>query len=331
VHSGLRFTKGHGTENDFVLLPDPDAQIDLAPRLVAALSDRRAGIGADGVIRVVRCSALPDGVAQAGEATWFMDYRNADGSVAEMCGNGVRVLAAYLLREGLDEPEPGGTLAIGSRAGVVEVRVDGDLLAARLGTWRVAGGEAAVAAGGDVTVHLAGTPLALPGLSVDVGNPHVVLALPDRDQLAAADLGVPPTVEPAPPEGANVEVVHPVASEPDTGHLLMRVHERGVGETRSCGSGAIAAAVAARVWAGTPHVPDLWWVDVPGGRLRVRLPSAALVEGGWAELAGPARLVADGVVPAEWLAEMLDEAPFPDAVPARRVPTGLKVEAQTTR
>jgi diaminopimelate epimerase len=313
VHSGLRFTKGHGTQNDFVLLPDPDARIDLAPRLVAALCDRRAGIGADGVIRVVRCAALPEGVAQAGEATWFMDYRNADGSVAEMCGNGIRVLAAYLLREGLEEP---GTLALGSRAGVVEVRLDGDLLAARLGTWRLDGGEAAVAGGGDVTVHLAGTRVALPGLRVDVGNPHVVLALPDRAQLAAADLGTPPVVEPAPPEGANVEVVNPVASAPDSGHLLMRVHERGVGETRSCGSGAIAAAIAARVWAGTADVPDLWWVDVPGGRLRVRLPSAASFEGDWAELAGPATLVADGVVPADWLADVLDAVRVPDAVPA---------------
>jgi diaminopimelate epimerase len=164
-------------------------------------------------------------------------------------------------------------------------------------------------------VHLAGSPVALPGLRVDVGNPHVVLALPDRDQLAAVDLGLPPVVEPVPREGANVEVTHPVASEPDSGHLLMRVHERGVGETRSCGSGAIAAAVAARVWAGTMDVPDLWWVDVPGGRLRVRLPSA-VVEGGWAELAGPATLVADGVVPAEWLAETAGGVPVPDAVPA---------------
>jgi diaminopimelate epimerase len=316
VHSGLRFTKGHGTQNDFVLLPDPDARIDLAPRLVAALCDRRAGIGADGVIRVVRCAALPEGVGQAGEATWFMDYRNADGSVAEMCGNGVRVLAAYLLRDGLEEPRPGGTVALGSRAGVVGVRVDEDLLAARLGAWRLVGGEAAVAGGGDVTVHLAGTPVALPGLCVDVGNPHVVLALPERDQLAAADLSVPPAVRPAPPDGANVEVIHPVASEPDSGHLLMRVHERGVGETRSCGSGAIAAAVAARVWAGDRHVPDEWWVEVPGGRLRVRLPSAALFEGAWAELAGPATLVADGVVPAGWLAEVLDGSVVPDAVAA---------------
>src|SRR6185312_8380779 len=121
---------------------------------------------------------------------------------------------------------------------------------------------------------------------------------------------VAPVVEPEPREGANVEVIHPVASEPDSGHLLMRVHERGVGETRSCGSGAIAAAVAARVWAGTMQVPDLWWVDVPGGRLRVRLPPA-VVEGGWAELAGPATLVADGVVPAEWLAETAGGVPVP--------------------
>ncbi len=94
------FVKGHGTENDFVLIPDLDAALDLTPAAVAAICDRRAGLGADGVLRVVRAAKHPDGAAYAAEAEWFMDYRNADGSVSEMCGNGVRVFARYLVDSG---------------------------------------------------------------------------------------------------------------------------------------------------------------------------------------------------------------------------------------
>ena len=92
------FAKGHGTGNDFVLLPDPDGALDLTPELVAALCDRRRGLGGDGVLRVVRARPAPGRRRAAGEAEWFMDYRNADGSLAEMCGNGVRVFARYLRR-----------------------------------------------------------------------------------------------------------------------------------------------------------------------------------------------------------------------------------------
>jgi diaminopimelate epimerase len=137
VADGLQIAKGHGTENDFVLVADPNGAQDLGPALVRALCDRRAGIGGDGLIRVVRCDALPDGVDQAGEADWFMDYRNADGSLAQMCGNGIRVFAAYLLDQGLVAPGPDGGFTVGSRSGPVRVRPDGDLLAATLGAWSV--------------------------------------------------------------------------------------------------------------------------------------------------------------------------------------------------
>ena len=297
----LRFTKGHGTENDFVLVADPDGVLDLDPWLVAALCDRRAGIGADGLIRVVRSEACDDGrqvFEDDGDARWFMDYRNADGSVAEMCGNGVRVFVAYLLREGLvdagdltaDRP-----LAVGSRGGVKRVyRRPDDSLAVDMGRWRLPGGEQAARDGHDARVHVAGLDVARPGLSLDLGNPHTVVVLADERELEAADLHRAPVVEPVPDHGTNVElvVVGDTGDGPDDGigRLRMRVHERGVGETRSCGTGACAAALAARTWGGASS-PRTWQVDVPGGQVEVRV-----LTGDRVELAGPAVLVADGVV-----------------------------------
>jgi diaminopimelate epimerase len=297
----VRFAKGHGTENDFVLLPDPDGALDLTAAQVAALCDRRAGIGGDGLIRAVRTAAVaqPDlaghrEVALAAGADWFMDYRNADGSPAEMCGNGLRVYVRYLCHLGLVRLDEGDGIAIGTRAGVKQVRRDGDLLAADLGAWRLVGGATAVADGFDAKVGVPGELPALPGLSVQVGNPHVVVALPDVDRLAAADLRTPPSVDPAPPGGVNVELVVPLHdSAADIGHLALRVHERGVGETRSCGTGAVAAVLAARGWGGE-RAPSVWQVDVPGGRLRVSVPAGDRLAGDSVELAGPAVIVAEG-------------------------------------
>jgi diaminopimelate epimerase len=287
--TSLRVSKGHGTENDFVLLPDLDGELDLTPGLAAALCDRRAGLGGDGVIRVVRTAALPGapGEPTGEEPEWFMDYRNSDGSLAEMCGNGIRVFVAYLLREGLASLADGESLAVGTRAGVKQVRRDGDLLAADLGPWSVVDGTTSVAVPGE--------PAGLPGLGVDVGNPHVVVALPDPAALAAADLSRPPDLHPVPPHGANVELIVPLPPADGVGHLVMRVHERGSGETRSCGTGAVAAVVAARAWA-ADGAPDKWLVDVPGGRLRVRVEPGAVRSGAHVELAGPAVIVADAVV-----------------------------------
>ena len=280
----IAFTKGHGTENDFVLVPDLDGELDLSASRTALLADRRAGIGADGVIRVAPTATAAEAEvrAQAGQAHWFMDYRNADGSLAEMCGNGTRVFAAYLRREGL---ETGDEFAIATRAGVKLVRFEGpDLIAVNLGPWRLADPARARADGFDALVHLdRHEPLS--ALSLDLGNPHTVVALPETLELDSLDLTHPPVVNPAPPHGTNVELVRPQGP----GHIAMRVHERGVGETRSCGTGAAAAALATRWWAGERDDNTQWTVDVPGGRLRVRaLPGQEV------ELAGPAALVADG-------------------------------------
>ncbi len=281
----VAFTKGHGTENDFVLVPDLDGARGLGADLAARLADRRAGIGGDGVIAVVPTEAAveEDVRALAGQARWFMDYRNADGSTAEMCGNGARVFATYLRREGLETAQE---FAIATRAGLKQVRFEAGVVAVNLGPWRLVDEARAKADGFDSLVHLVdGDPYS--ALSVDLGNPHTVVALPESVDLAAVDLTRPPVVNPLPPHGTNVELVRPVAP----GHIVMRVHERGVGETRSCGSGACAAALATSFWSGASEPTRDWTVDVPGGRLRVRaLPGREV------ELAGPAVLVADGTV-----------------------------------
>ena len=281
----LSFTKGHGTENDFVLVPDLDGTLGLSSSLAVALADRRTGVGGDGVIRVVPTELVEDAEvrAQARGATWFMDYRNADGSLSEMCGNGTRVFAAFLRREGLETADE---FSIATRAGVKHVRRDGEGFAVDLGPWRLGDAESAERDGFDALVHLdGGDPYS--ALTVDLGNPHTVVALPEQVELDTIDLTAAPAVRPDPPQGTNVELVRPMGP----GHVALRVHERGVGETRSCGSGACAAAIATSFWAGSLDTGATWLVDVPGGRLTVRL----LAEHG-VELAGPAVLVADGVL-----------------------------------
>jgi diaminopimelate epimerase len=284
------FTKGHGTGNDFVLLADPDGSLDLPAEVVRTLCDRHVGIGADGVLRAVRVSA--DAEAQGlGEAEpdvdWFMDYRNADGSIAEMCGNGIRVFAAFLLEQGLAALPAGGTLAILTRGGVRTVQRTADGFAVDLGRWREVPGE--------TSVEVAGVPVPRPGLGITVPNPHVVLALADDAELDGADLTVAPRLTPEPPDGANVELVHP--ADPlvvdGIGRIRMRVHERGSGETLSCGTGAAAAALAARAWAGSA-APNRWRVQVPGGVLGVRMFPTE--EGEHVALSGPAALVYRGEV-----------------------------------
>ncbi len=280
-----RFTKGHGTENDFVLVPDLDGTLELTPAQVQRIADRHAGLGADGVIRVVRTRyATDDAVrAQADDAEWFMDYRNSDGSLAEMCGNGTRVFAEYLRREGLAF---GRRLSIATRAGTKTIRVTDTGYAVDLGPWRLADEEGARRDGFDVMVRPRhGKPV--PALSLDLGNPHAVVMLPEGIELDQLDLTAAPEVHPEQPEGVNVEFVKAVGP----GHIAMRVHERGVGETRSCGTGAAAAALATRFWSGVED-DSPWTVDVPGGRLTVTpLPGRRV------ELAGPAALVADGDFP----------------------------------
>ena len=280
----MRFAKGHGTENDFVLLPDPDGTLDLTPARVAALCDRRRGLGADGVLRVVRWAALDGGPAPEPAVEWFMDYRNADGSVAEMCGNGVRVFARYLAHAGWLPDGPDGELRIGTRGGVRRVRFAGG---------DASGGEVAVemgpaVVGGTSTARVDGQVFA--GIEVDVGNPH--LACVTAVALDSLDLAVAPRHDPALfPHGVNVEFVSPIAGS-GPAEVAMRVHERGVGETPSCGTGTVAAVVAALRASGRDS--GTVGVRTRGGQLRVT------VEAGTTTLHGPAVLVAHGELARSW-------------------------------
>lgn len=282
----LPFTKGHGTENDFVLIPDLDGELDLTPAQVALLADRQAGIGGDGVIRIVRTAAAEDEDvrALAGEAEWFMDYRNADGSLAQMCGNGTRVFAAWLRREGL----VGESFAIATRAGLRRIRFEGEDVVTHMGTWRFVDEAKAQEQGFDSLVHVEeAEEITEPysALSLDLGNPHTVVALPENVNLNGLRLRRAPMVNPEPPEGSNVEFVRVLGP----GRISMRVHERGVGETRSCGTGVCAAAIGTAFWSGDVDAAGEMTVEVPGGTLRVRM-----LPGREVELAGPAVLVADG-------------------------------------
>jgi diaminopimelate epimerase len=282
------FAKGHGTQNDFVLLPDLDARLALTPAAVAALCDRRRGLGADGVLRVTTAQGalaagvfdrIPEGV-QPGD--WYMDYRNADGSIAQMCGNGVRVFAHYLRTSGLEQRDE---FVVGSLAGPRPVVLhSADALVAdvtvEMGKTNQSGTGSAVVGGRQFT-----------GLAVDVGNPHLacVDATLTDDELASLDVAAPVHFDGAQfPDGVNVEVLTP----PADGVVTMRVHERGVGETRSCGTGTVAAAVAALQHQGA--TTGTLKVRVPGGEVTVTITDAS------SYLRGPSVLVAHGELSDDW-------------------------------
>jgi diaminopimelate epimerase len=279
----MRFAKGHGTGNDFVILPDPDGTLPLTPALVAALCDRRRGIGADGVLRVVRSASHPDAEASAAGAEWFMDYWNADGSQAEMCGNGVRVYARYLAEAGLVDPE--GSFDLVTRAGVVPVTM-GEEISAGMPIPRVYVQSEAVTNGTTFT-----------GTAVDVGNPHLVCAV-DEPTLEGLDLTRAPVIDPLIfPAGVNIEfaAVGPAPAGADL-YRRMRVYERGSGETQSCGSGACAVAAVALHHAGLES--GVVVLDVLGGRLTATATPSEF------RLRGPAVIVAHGDVDAQAIRQL---------------------------
>lgn len=297
--SGVAFSKGHGTGNDFVLIADPGAVHDISPEQVAAVCDRHRGVGGDGLIRAVPSRDLPAGRAlleQDPSAEWFMDYRNGDGSLSEMCGNGVRVFVHFLIDQGLVELGPGEALTIGTRGGIKKIVRSDNGYAVDMGPWEFIFPAEATSKAMDALVSADGLEVARPGLSVSMGNPHTVVALAELSELAATQLFKAPVVDPKPANGTNVEFVVP--AEPlvhdGFGTITMRVHERGVGETQSCGTGACAAAVAIRHWAGST-APNAWHVNVPGGVVDVKFfPGEDGLE--HVELSGPAVIVASGTL-----------------------------------
>ena len=284
---GIRAYKGHGTGNDFIVVPpmspaDGVAVPDFDAREVALLCDRHLGIGADGLIRVVPTVHADDAFvrAQAGQAPWFMDYRNADGSLAEMCGNGVRVFVRVLLREGLAEP---GELAVATRGGVRRVHVassDADVA--------VAMGVGTPEAPSRVTIS---EGRSFPASGMYFPNPHAVILVDYLDDAGA--LHAVPEWHPHEryPAGVNVEFVRIAGPR----HLQVRIHERGVGETMSCGTGVCAAVAVARD-AMDDTAADTWRVDVPGGTVWVDVDRF-----GETTLRGSAVLVATLDIDEAWL------------------------------
>lgn len=297
--STTKFIKAHGTQNDFVFIVDPDATEDLSEQRVRRIADRRAGIGGDGVIRVATAASLVDAkviddnvLRQDGTQTatavrgeeWFMDYRNADGSIAEMCGNGVRAFAHVLVAEGLiggDNPEFPLQVGVGTRGGRKVVTIhSADQTKA----------EVSVDMGAPEVLGLSTAALGsykVAGLGVDLGNPHLAAVIPNLTPEALAELPVGDDVvwdEGFFPAGVNVEVLTPLTD----GAVHMRVHERGVGETRSCGTGTVAAAVAALADAGQEF--GTVNVHVPGGVVQVDIAERG------ATLSGPSEIVARGLM-----------------------------------
>jgi len=243
----VQFVKMEGLGNDFVVFEGP---LGLTARQVIELCDRRRGVGADGVLVV---TALGDGVR--------MEYWNADGTPAEMCGNGPRCVARRAVDLGM----------VSDREFVVATPV---------GPRRVMVGEEDVTV--DVGPSRVGDPVTVDGVTyhrADVGNPHVVTLVDDPSRVAVGEVG--PRVERRFPGGVNVEFVAVQAPAA----LTVRVWERGVGETQACGTGAVASVAVGRHLGVTGSDVE---VGLPGGVARVRLEA----EHSW--LTGPAVTVFEG-------------------------------------
>ena len=282
--------KVEGAGNDFVLIPDLADAVGLTPHLVRAICDRRRGIGADGVIRL----APPrDGV----DADVFMDYRNADGSIAEMCGNGVRTVALFAVGRGLSAH--GDAVAVDTRGGVKDVlchrAADGTVVSSTvdMGTPEVMDADRQLDLADGTTVR---------ATLVSMGNPHAVIVVDDVDAAPLEAIAAQLQDHDDFPDGVNVEVISPL----DRASLRGRILERGVGETLASGTGASAMAVAAITADLTDrHVA----VHVPGGRLDVEWRGHDVF------LTGPATEVAHGVLDARWLAAVAASEPDLDDPP----------------
>ena len=259
----LRFTKHHGAGHDFLVQLDLGGRGLLLPELVRALCDRRFGIGADGVIRVL------DG---AGSADLTMVLQNADGSEAEMSGNGMRCLAQAAVQNALVSRP---TFTVATAGGIKSVAfaqaADPDTAWATVGMGRAE-------LGGNQPQKFADRKVR----AVDMGNPHLVMFGPDLDDVDVAGIGT--HLQTVYPSGINVEFIA-LADGPDA--VALRVFERGVGETLACGTGSAAAAAAAHSWG---LVGTRVAVHNPGGILEVTLGDEEIL------LAGPVHRVGSVVI-----------------------------------
>ena len=278
--TSMRFSKYQGIGNDFVLIADPEDEIRLTSDLVRRLCDRRFGIGGDGVIRV----------APAADADLLMDYVNSDGSIGEMCGNGIRCLALFARAEGMATSDD---LRVATRAGIKHVTINSNsTVTVDMGAPVFDPPSIPVDWSGPDALH-AKIELfdeVIEAACVSMGNPHAVVFSDDFDSVDVADLG--PRIERHTmfPRGANVEFVRVVA--PD--QIVMKVWERGSGQTLACGTGACAGAVAARLLRGVePRVT----VVLPGGELDISWTDSAIVSNPAAvQMTGPATKVFAGEI-----------------------------------
>lgn len=275
----MRFAKYHGIGNDFVMVADPEDRLKLTPSLVRSLADRRFGIGGDGVIRVA---------PGEGGADLFMDYVNSDGSVGEMCGNGIRCLALFARAEGLTDKD---RLMVMTRAGMKEVEVLADgRVRVDMGAPIFDPARIPVDGEGSEALH---TKIELgeeviEAACVSMGNPHAVIFYADPASAPVTTLG--PSIEKHPlfPNGANVEWMR--VDSPT--HVTMRVWERGSGETLACGTGACAVGVVARLLGGAePRMT----VSLAGGDLDIEWEGTIDVEAP-VFMTGPAIRSFDGEV-----------------------------------
>ena len=291
--------KAHATGNDFVVYLDEDGTHEPTADEVRFLCDRHFGIGGDGLIRLAHPQAVSDvnerqiADCAAGDADWFMDYRNADGSLAEMCGNGTRAITLFAQRQGIADQPGGKPFHLGTRAGVKILTSLGDVpglgkdvFQVEMGAWKR----------GDVDgyeVTIPGTSGSARGTFVDMGNPHVVAvleaafaSLPNVEDL---DLVTKPVVAPEIPSDQNVEFVRidEQSEGDDTGEATMRVNERGCGETLSCGTGLCATAITLRAKTGIDH----WTITVRGGTLRVDVTDEDVKLTGSATIVGKIELL----------------------------------------
>jgi diaminopimelate epimerase len=253
-------TYGHGTHNDFVLIFDPEDKIELSSKQIQRICDRNTGVGSDGLIKILR----QDG-------GWFMDHYNSDGSEAEMCGNGIRVMARYLTDKG---HQPSGIYSINTRAGRKFLSVpETDDISVNMGKVSLIPGGIKVIVNSNE----------YEGFNIDVGNPHAVVFVTDLEKIG--DLRTAPKVIPEQtyPDGVNIEFINFESAD----EIKMRVFERGVGETQSCGTGTCAVALAATIKS-SKTLPSKWFINPPGGRLTVDLDGHSN-----ATLIGPAVLVKD--------------------------------------
>ncbi|SPT53906.1 Diaminopimelate epimerase [Actinomyces bovis] len=302
---GLELLKGHSTGKDFLLLIDPDCQVSLTSGQVASICNRRTGIGADGFVRVARTSALPGAEAFAKavpEAQWFMDCYQADGSVAEICGNDSELFAHVLDAEGLCPIPDGGSLIIATRSGARAITRAGELWTVDMGSATLRRPEGAVAdaslEGWDTLVELPGLDGHRAALSLSLPTAHVVVALADEAELDSVDfagLTGSETLDllPVPPDGSNLDVVVPLGADEEDGALVGRARvrslEHGVGEAQSSGTGCCAVAVALHEWEGE-GAPQDYLLEVPGGSLGVHVGTDPWAPGATVLLTGPAQI-----------------------------------------